>query len=155
MNWNGTLAAMKLKRNQYLALVIMTALTLSAFTCTTQTKRLAVASDAIAHALLNAQTAAKQGVAEGVISTADEAQFETFLVKASTAGMTLNQAIRANQNASTVAVQVNAFLDAFNQLNTSGVAGIKNPKLQLAISTILTGAQTSVAIIAASVGGGQ
>lgn len=146
---------MPMKRKQSLALVIMTALLLSAFTCSTQTKRLATASDAIAHALLNAQTAAKQGVAEGVISASDEAQFEMFLVKASTAGMTLNQAIRANQSAPTVAVQVNTFLEAFNQLNISGVAGIKNPKLQLAISTILTGAEASVAVIAASVGGGQ
>ena len=121
--------------------------------CPTGTQKLATASDAIAHSLANAQTAAKQGVADGVISQADEQVFEDALSRVSQAGLILNQGIRANESATTLSAKVNSFMDAFNQLNTTGVAGIKNPKLQLTISTIITGAETSVAVIAATVGG--
>jgi|SRR5690242_12069238 len=116
------------------------------------TQKLATASDAIAHALVNAQTAARQGLQSGVISAQDEQQFEQVLSRVSQAGMVLDQSIRANESATTLSAKVNSFLDAFNALNTSGIAGIKNPGLQLTISTILTGAETSVAIIAATVG---
>lgn len=136
-------------------LILILALTLGAWKCDRTTKNLAVASDAIAHALLNAQTAAKQGVADGVISPDDEKQFEVFLVRASQAGMTLDTAIRNNQSATDVSGQVSAFLEAFNALNTNGVAGIKNKNLQLTISTILNGAEVSIGVIAATVGGGK
>jgi len=134
-------------------LALILALSLSAFTCNNQTKNLAIASDAIAHALLNAQQAARQGATEGVISVFDENQFEALLSKTSQAGMALNQAIRANESAPTVATKVSAFLQAFNELNTAGLAGIKDPKLQISLSAILNGAQASIAVIAASVGG--
>ena len=134
-------------------LVLTLALTLCGFTCSSGSKKLATASDAIAHGLANAQTASKQAVGQGVITQADDDQFEAFLSKVSAAGMILDQGIRNNENATTLSPKVNAFLDAFNQLNTSGVAGIKNPALRLTISTIVTGAETSVAIIAATVGG--
>lgn len=136
-----------------MALILTLALISAGFQCNSQTKNLAVASQAISHALLNAQMAAKQGVQSGAISAQDEQQFEDFLSKAAQAGLTLDQAIRANQSASNVSQQVNAFLEAFNALQRTGVVGIKNPQLQLTISTILTGAEASVAIIAASVGG--
>jgi hypothetical protein len=126
---------------------------LSGFSCSTGTKRLAVASDAIAHSLANAQVAARDAVVQGVITQADEAEFEGYLSKVAMAGLTLDKGIRANESATTVSTKVNAFLDAFNELQQSGVAGIKNPNLKLTISTIITGAETSVAIIAASVGG--
>ena len=138
-----------------IALALVLVLALSGFTCNSSTKKLAVASDAISHALLNAQQAAKQGVSTGVIAPADEQQFEAQLARVSQAGLILNDAIRKGESAATVSAQVNVFLDAFNALSTSGVAGIKNPQLQLTISTILTGAESSVAIIAASVGGGK
>jgi len=96
--------------------------------------------------------AARQAMNSGVISTADEAQFETYLVKAAQAGQILDQGIKANESATTLSAKVNSFLDAFNALNTSGVAGIKDPNLKLTISTIITGAETSVAVIAATVG---
>lgn len=137
---------------QRVALVLVTALLLSGFTCSKGTQRLATASDAIAHGLANAQTAARQAMNSGVISTADEAQFETYLVKVAQAGQILDQGIRANEAATTLSGKVNSFLDAFNALNTSGVAGIKDPNLKLTISTIITGAETSVAVIAATVG---
>lgn len=135
-----------------IGLSLILVLTLSAFTCTGGTKKLATASDAIAHGLADAQQASKQGVTAGVISAADDAQFEDYLSKVSAAGVILDQGIRANESASTLSAKVNSFLDAFNQLNSTGIAGIKNPNLKLTISTALTGAEASVAIIAASVG---
>lgn len=120
--------------------------------CPTGTQKLATASDAIAHSLANAQTAARQGVADGVISQSDEIVFEGALSKVAEAGLILDQGIRANESATTLSTKVNSFLDAFNALNNTGVAGIKNPNLKLTISTIITGAETSVAVIAATVG---
>lgn len=133
-------------------LVLILALAMCGFACPSGSKNLAVASDAIAHGLANAQTASKQAVTQGVITQADDDAFENYLTKASNAGLILDQGVRANENAATLSPKVNAFLDAFNQLNTSGVAGIKNPALKLFISTALTGAEASVAIIASSVG---
>jgi len=135
-----------------MATVVVISLLLCGFSCSKSTQRLATASDAIAHSLANAQTAARQAVTQGVINQADETEFEGYLVKVSQAGLILNQSIRANESATSLAPKVSSFLDAFNALNTSGVGGIKNPNLQLTISTIITGAETSVAIIAATVG---
>jgi len=135
-----------------IGLVLVTALTLSGFGCPSGTKNLATASDAIAHGLANAQTAARQAVTAGVISQQEETDFEGYLSRTAAAGMILDQGIRANESATTLSTKVNSFLDAFNALNTSGVAGIKNPNLKLVISTALTGAEASVAVIAASVG---
>lgn len=134
-------------------LVLILALSLCGFACPSGSKKLATASDAIAHGLANAQTASKQAVSQGVITQADDDAFESYLSKVSAAGLILDQGIRANENATSLSPKVNAFLDAFNQLNSSGVAGIKNPALRLTLSTIITGAETSVAIIAATVGG--
>lgn len=116
------------------------------------TQRLATASDAVSHGLRNADQAASQALASGVITADEQAQFHGLLVKVAQAGLVLDQGIRANESATTLSLKVNSFLDAFNTLNTSGVAGIKNPNTQLALSTILTGAETSIAIIAAAVG---
>lgn len=136
------------------ATVLAVSLLLCGFSCSGNTaKRLVVASDAIAHGLAEAQTASRQAVQQGVISQADDTEFESYLVKASQAGSELDQAIRNNESASALSAKVNTFLDAFNQLQQSGLAGIKNPQLKLTISTIITGAETSVGIIAATVGG--
>jgi hypothetical protein len=141
-------------KRKLLALPLIAVLMIVSAACPSSTaKKLAVASQAISHSLLNAQLAARQGVQTGVIAAVDEQQFESFLVRAAQAGLVLDQSIRANQSASDVSGQVNSFLDAFNQLNTQGIAGIKDKNLQLTISTILTGAETSVAIIVATVGG--
>lgn len=136
-----------------LALSLVLALVVGLTACPIGTKKLAVASDAISHALLNAQVAAKQAAQSGVITSADEQEFESYLTRAAQAGLILDQSIRQGESASTVSQKTNTFLDAFNMLNTAGVIGIKNPNLRLTISTILTGAETSVAIIAATVGG--
>lgn len=141
------------KRVSSVLFVAVLAILMSGFACPNSTKKLAVASDAIAHSLLNAQTAAKQAAQSGVITAPDEQEFETYLTKVSQSGLVLNNSIRAGESAQTVSQKTDAFLDAFNQLNTTGIAGIKNPALQLTISTIITGAETSVAIIAATVGG--
>lgn len=141
------------RKAKVLGTVLITAILLSGFQCNNATKNLAVASDAIAHSLVNAQTAERQAVTSGVISSADGAQFEGYLVKVSQAGLVLDQGIRANENATTLSAKVNSFLDAFNQLQNAGLAGIKDPNTKLAISTIITGAETSVAIITATVGG--
>lgn len=133
-----------------LLLIPLLAVTLACPSSTT--KNLATASDAVSHGLLNADNAASQALTSGVITQDERDNFHALLVKASQAGLTLDAGIRANESAATLSTKVNSFLDAFNALNTSGVAGIKNPNTQLAISTILTGAETSVAIIAAAVG---
>lgn len=135
-----------------LAGVLVLVVLLSGFSCSTSTRKLATASNAIAHAMANAQTASKQAAAKGIISAADEQQFENVLAQAASAGLILNTAIRNGESAQNVAEKTKVFLDAFNTLNTSGVAGIKNPDLQLTISTILTGAETSIAVIQATVG---
>jgi uncharacterized membrane protein affecting hemolysin expression len=138
-----------------IGLVLILVLSLSAFTCNNSTKNLATASDAIAHALLNAQTAAQQASKQGIITTAEEQDFESYLNRVAQAGKVLDAGIKANENAATLSQKVNVFLDAFNTLNTTGIVGIKNDNLRLTIATIITGAETSVAIIAASVGGGK
>lgn len=144
---------MKKRAPLYLGTVLMAVILLSGFSCNNATKNLAVASDAIAHSLADAQTAARQAAQTGVISQTDEQQFELYLVKVSQAGLILDQGIRANESAATISTKVNSFLDAFNQLNTAGLTGIKNPQLKLSLSTIITGAESSVAIIVAATGG--
>lgn len=120
--------------------------------CPKSTKSLATASDTVAHALANAQQAVAIGQSDGVISAKDAATFNEYAAKVAQAGLVLNQGIRANESATTLSGKVNAFLDAFNQLNTQGLLSIKDPKVQLAVSTALTGAESAVAIIAAQVG---
>lgn len=137
------------------ALVLILTLTLSAYTCNSNTKNLATASAAISHALLNAQQASQQALQSGIINQQDESDFEIYLSKAAQTGLILDQSIRAGESASSVSAKVSAFLDAFNQLQKTGVLGIKNKNLQLTLSTILTGAEASVAVIAAFVGGGK
>ncbi len=122
--------------------------------CPNGTQKLATASDAVAHALANAQSASKQGVAAGVVSPAEDAAFETMLTNASNAGLALDSAIRNNQPATTVSGKLNDFLTAFNSLNQAGVIGFKDKNTQLAISTAITTAEASIAIIAAAVGTG-
>ncbi len=139
-------------KKRYLGTILLAAVLMCGFACPTGTKRLAVASDAIAHSLANAQTAARQGVTSGVISQADETAFEAELQRVAAAGLILDQGIRANESATTLSGKVNSFLDAFNALNTSGIAGIKDQNLKLTISTIITGAEASVAVIAAQAG---
>ncbi len=121
--------------------------------CPKSTKSLATASDTIAHALANAQQAVAIGQSDGVISAKDAAAFNEYAAKVAEAGLILNQGIRAGENAQTLSPKVNAFLDAFNALNTQGLLAIKDPKVQLAVSTALTGAESAVAVIAATVGG--
>ena len=121
--------------------------------CPKSTKSLATASDTIAHALANAQQAVAIGQSDGVVSAKDAATFNEYVSKVAQAGLVIDQGIRARNNAQTLSPKVNAFLDAFNSLNTQGLLAIKDPKVQLAISTALTGAESAVAIIAATVGG--
>jgi hypothetical protein len=116
------------------------------------TQKLATASDAIAHGLVNADAAVNQAAVSGVVTPADRESFHGLLVKVSQAGQVLDQGIRANAAATPLSPKVHSFLDAFNALNTQGLDGIKDPNVKLAVSTILTGAETSVAIIAAAVG---
>ena len=137
---------------QYAGIAVISILLLMGAGCPKGTKNLATASDAISHALANAQTASKQAVAQGVISQADEDQFEGYLSKVAQAGLVLDQGIRANEAATTLSTKVNSFLDAFNQLQNQGLAGIKNPNTKLLIATAINGAESSVAVIAAAVG---
>ena len=133
--------------------VVLIALSLSG--CPKSTKSLATASDTIAHALGNAQQAVAIGQSDGVVSAKDAAIFNEYATKVAEAGLVIDQGIRAGDNAQTLSPKVNAFLDAFNALNMQGLLAIKDPKIQLAVSTALTGAQSAVAIIAATIGGKQ
>lgn len=141
------------KRSMQLIAVFTLAWLLSGFACTNGTQRLATASDAIAHALANAQVAAQQAVQAGVMSQSDYTAFNQYLGGAATTGLQLDAAIRANESASDVSQKVTNFMNAFNALQKTGVIGIKDPKTQLAISTIIAGAETSLAVIEASLGG--
>lgn len=144
---------MKRKPSLYVTTVLITALLLSGFTCTKGTQRLAIASDAVSHALVNADAAANQAVASGVITAADRDNFHAYLVTVSKAGLVLDQGIRANESATTLSLKVNSFLDAFNALSNQGLIGIKDNNTKIALSTILNGAESAVAIIAATTGG--
>lgn len=136
-----------------IALFVALALTVFSFSgCPKGSKALATASASVSHALLNAQQAVAIGVQDQVLSPQDEQKFNEYVAKAATAGLILDQGIRANESAASLSPKVNAFLDAFNSLNTQGVLGIKDAKTRLAVSTALTGAETAVAIIAATVG---
>lgn len=138
------------------SLVLVVALVSCGFFCngSTAAQKLATASDAIAHSLANAQTAAGQAKTAGVMSQPDYDAFNTYLVSVSTAGQQLDAAIRANETAPNIAQKVNSFLNAFNQLQQTGLVGIKDKNTQLAISTIITGAESSIAIIVSVVGTG-
>jgi len=136
-----------------LATLMIAALTLVVAACPNGTQKLATASDAVSHALLNAQTAAQQAVQAGVMSQGDFDTFNRYLAAVATSGQQLDAAIRANESATSVSQKVTNFMDAFNALQKTGLVGIKDPKTQLAISTIITSAESSIAIIAATVGG--
>ena len=56
-------------------------------------------------------------------------------------------------SATDISSKVNLFLDAFTQLQKNGVLELHNQDLQIAITTIITGAEVSIAVIAATVGG--
>lgn len=120
-----------------------------------QTQKLATASDAVAHGLSDAQKAVKLAVADGVTSQAEDNLIEPYFAQTATTGLALDTAIRANASATTVATYLDNFLAAFNSLVGQGVGNIKDAKTKLAISTALTGAESSIAIIAASVGTNQ
>lgn len=140
------------KRKHYAGLAAILVLVAMTTACPNGTKNLATASDAIAHALANAQTASKQAAAQEVISQAEDAQFQGYLSKVAQAGLILDQGIRANESATTLSPKVNAFLDAFNQLQNAGLAGIKNQSVRLTLSSAIIGAEASVAVIAQAVG---
>ena len=145
--------SVKLKELSIVVTLLVVATLLMGFSCNANTtKRLAVASDAVSHALLDAQQAVNQGVNQGTITNGDANQFNTFLVQAAKTGLDLDKSIRAGETAGNVSAKVSVFLDAFNKLQVDGLAGIKNPQLKLSISTIITGAESAVAVIAASVG---
>lgn len=138
-----------------IGLVLVLTLTLSGFTCYGNTKNLAVASQAISHALLNAQQASQQALQQGIINQADESDFEILLSKAAQTGLILDEAIRSGESSKNVSDKAYVFLEAFEQLNKAGLAGIKNQNLKLTISTILNGAEASIAVIVATVGTGS
>jgi len=140
------------KRNFQAGVVLLCVLLMAGISCPSGTKNLATASDAVSKGLVNADTAANQAMTSGLITEAEYTQFHALLVKTAQAGLALDAGIRANESAATLSTKVNSFLDTFKALSQDGVAGIKNPQTQLAVSTILTGAETSVAIIAAAVG---
>lgn len=144
---------MKQRKAALLGLVLLVSLLLMGASCpSSSTKNLATASDAVSKGLVNADTAANQAMTSGLITEAEYQNFHGLLVKTAQAGLDLDAGIRANESAATLSTKVNSFLDTFKALSQDGVAGIKNPQTQLAVSTILTGAETSVAIIAAAVG---
>ena len=145
-----------LRRSTTYSIASCVAVVLMAFSlagCPKSTKSLATASDTVAHALANAQQAVAIGQSDGVISAKDAATFNEYVAKVAQAGLVIDQGIRAGDQAQTLSPKVNAFLDAFNALNTQGLLAIKDPKAHLAVSTALTEAESAIAVIATTVGG--
>lgn len=121
--------------------------------CPKGAQGLATASDTIAHALGDAQQAILLACQANQIDAPTCTTLENDLVKVATAGKTLDAEIRANQSTAGLAPTVNAFLDAFNQLNNQDLLAIKNPNTKVAISTILVGAEAALSVVAAAAGG--
>jgi len=122
--------------------------------CPKGAQSLAVASDTISHAMADAQ----QGVniacnaSPPQIDGATCSKLAGDFVKIATVGKTLDASIRANQTTTEIVPIVNAFLDAFKQLNDRDLVGISNPNTRLTISTILTGAEGAISVIYAMTG---
>ena len=121
--------------------------------CPKGAQGLATASDTVAHALNDSQQAITLACQASQIDPPTCTKLQGDIITVATAGKSLDASIRANQNTTGLGPQVNAFLAAFNNLVNQDVAGIKNPNTKVAISSILTGAQAAISVIAASVGG--
>jgi hypothetical protein len=132
------------------ALVLAVALSFGTTGCPKATyKNLATASDTIAHALNNVEDAETVAVTAGVMTQKERADFDVYVIRAATAGQALDAGLRnATQPGATTTQQINAFLDAFQKLNTASM-GIRDDKTRLAISTALTSAEGAIAIIVA------
>lgn len=134
------------------AVAIILALLLTG--CPKGTQSLATASDTVAHALNDAQQATTLActATPPIIDPATCAKINADFVGIATAGKTVDASIRANETTPTLAPKVNAFIDAFNQLNNKDLLGISNPNTRVALSTILVGAESAISTIAAFVG---
>ena len=128
------------------ALPIVLCLMLFVTGCPKGTQSLATASDTIAHALDDAQQAEQAGLKAGIVSPAEDAQFELALNTTGKAGLQLDAAILAQSNAVTVSDKATAFITSFNALVQSGLV-FKNQGVQLGISTALNGAQVALITI--------
>lgn len=111
-----------------------------------QTDKLAVASDTVAHALTDTDAAIDLAMSSGILPVAQGQTIESDVAKVAITGLALDAAISAN-NGATPGVQLNNFLTAFNTLVNEDVAGIKDAKTKLAIATILNGAQVAITVI--------
>ena len=123
-----------MKRQQYLHVlgVLVLIMLMAGFACNANTtKRLAVASDAVSHALLDAQQAMHQAEGSGVITPADAQAFDNYLARAAKAGIQLDASIHAGESAGKVSQKVNLFLDAFNQLQSQGLIAVSYTHLTL------------------------
>lgn len=145
---------MKIKRTLLCIVAVVTlSLPLCNFACNAKTtKNLAIASDAIAHALADGQGALKQGCAQNIVDNQTCSQVKEYFSQAATAGLALDQSIRAGETATNVSQKANLFFDAFNNLQNQGLVGIKDPATKLAISTAINGAEASLAVISAYTG---
>jgi len=133
--------------------IVVLSLPLCNFACSSKTtKNLAVASDAIAHALADGQAALKQGCTQGVVDSATCTTVEGYFAQAASTGITLDSSIRGGETAQSVSDKANLFLNAFNTLQTQGLVGIKDANTKLAVATAINGAETALAVISAYVG---
>lgn len=134
-------------RQRKIATVIIIALLLSG--CPSAYHNLAVASQAVSHALKNVQDGVDLAVAGGVMTQQERSEFNEYIAAVATQGIALDQAIRdASKSGASVQTQVNAFLGAFRKLQAQSL-GIRDGNTRLAVSLGLTSAETSIAIIAA------
>ena len=141
-----------MKSNRKIAVGLVLVLALALAGCPKGLAGLATASDAVAHSLKNAQEGVNQGVQTGVITPAEAKEINEYLSKVAQAGLVLDQGIRAGEQATSISLKVNAFMDTFNALQNQGLVGIKNPQARLAIATAINGAEAAVAVIAAKAG---
>jgi hypothetical protein len=139
----------------FLSVIAVAVLALSLAGCPKGTAGLATASDTIAHALADAEKGVDLAVANNQASTVEQAQFHALAAQVSQGGKDLDSAIRSGATAATISAKANVFLELFKKLSSDGVAGIKNPNVQLGISTALNGAEAALSVIQAQVGGTQ
>lgn len=113
---------------------------------------LAVASDSMAHGLKNVQDALTLGVTTGAVTVQERDGLQEYIVKAATYGINLDKAVRgASVSGASVQVQIDAFLNQLNALNTQ-VLGLRDARTRLAISGAITSIETAVAVMSANQG---
>lgn len=120
--------------------------------CDSSAKKLAVASQAVAHALTHFEDGEQLAVKQGFISAQEDVTIQRFYIQLNEAGLALDTAIRANKSNPDVAAQLNNYLQSFQTMVSQGVGNIKNENTRQSLLVALQGAESALAVIASVVG---